>query len=123
MQVQLGHHDWRVLRHVLRNRGRPVPGKELRLEMSRGTKDGSFLTNLVRHGLLAVAAEGNTPFDSTFRLTALGKHAAEYGVYEVDWATLKALKDGPEGRAGNEPGRSRRTTKRPARRATPSDPA
>src|SRR4051812_19662409 len=96
MQVPLGHHDWRVLRHVVRKKGRPVHGRDLRLEMSRKTKDGSFRTALVRQGLLVVEAEGETPFESTYRLTELGKHAAEYGVFEVDWATLKALKEGSE---------------------------
>lgn len=95
MQVSMNSSDWRVLRVVVRAKGRPVPGSKLRLEMSRRTKDGSFLTDLVNQGLLAVAAPADTPFASSYTLTELGKEAAEYGVYEVDWATLKK-RDAPE---------------------------
>ena len=98
MQVSLGHHDWRVLRAVLRNKGRPALGRSLRLDMTRRTQDGSFLTNLVRNGLLKVFSEGQTPFESAFILTDLGTHAAEYGVYDVDWETLKALTNGDDGK-------------------------
>ncbi|MDB5311839.1 MAG: hypothetical protein JWO38_6041, partial [Gemmataceae bacterium] len=62
--------------------GRPDPparpGRTLRLEMNRRTRDGSFLTTLVRQGLLEVVTAGETPFDATYRLTERGKHAAEY---------------------------------------------
>lgn len=89
MQISVKHSDWRVLRTLVRAKGRPVVGSKLRLEMSRLTKDGSFLTTLVRDGLLKVAAPADTPFTATYTLTDLGKEAAEYGVYDVDWEALK----------------------------------
>ncbi|MDB5305865.1 MAG: hypothetical protein JWO38_67 [Gemmataceae bacterium] len=89
MQVNLPNLEWRVLREVARTR-RPAIGRALRLDMNRRTKDGSFLTTLVRQGLLEVVTAGKTPFDATYRLTERGKHAAEYGVYEVEWAEFKA---------------------------------
>jgi DNA-binding HxlR family transcriptional regulator len=88
MEVSLNNSDWRVLRQVLRAR-RPARGSTLRLEMTRRTKTGAFLTALVRYGLLQVATPGETPFDATYTLTELGKHAAEYGIYEVAWEEYK----------------------------------
>ena len=89
MEVPISHSDWRVLRQVLRSR-RPAPGGTLRLDMSRRTKDGVFLDVLVQFGLLCVVTPGDTPFDATYTLTDRGKHAAEFGVYEVEWAEYKA---------------------------------
>jgi DNA-binding HxlR family transcriptional regulator len=65
--------------------------------MSRRTKDGSFLTALVNQGLLEVVTDGETPFDATYRLTERGKHAAEYGVYEIDWTEYKAQTERAKG--------------------------
>lgn len=90
MEVPVSHSDWRVLRQALRSR-RPAPGHSLRLDMTRRTKDGEFLTALVRFGLLTVAARGETPFDATYTLTERGKQAAEYGLYEIAWEEYKAL--------------------------------
>lgn len=91
MQVNLNHYDWRVLREVKRAKKKPVVGSKLRLEMSRRTKDGEFLTDLVRLELLQVAQKGKTPFESTFLLTDLGEHAAEYGVYDIPLEKFKEL--------------------------------
>ena len=77
------HFEWQVLRAVKRSK-RPPTGRELRLVMSRRTKDGSFLTTLVWRGLLAHASGGAAePFAATYALTPLGEHAAEYGECEL----------------------------------------
>jgi hypothetical protein len=76
------HFQWQVLRAVKRSRKSPA-GRELRLAPTRGTKDGGFLTTLVELGLLIhVGGTEKTPFDATYNLTELGKHAAEYGECE-----------------------------------------
>ena len=73
------HFEWQVLRAVKRS-PQPPTGRELRLVMSRRTKDGTFLTTLVWRGLLAYAAGGAAdPFAATYTLTPLGERAAEYG--------------------------------------------
>lgn len=89
MQVTLGHHDWRVLRAVVRAKGKPVHGRILRLDMSRKTKDGTFLVRLVENGLLVVSRAADDPFEATYVLTPPGKEAAEFGVYDVVWEDLK----------------------------------
>jgi DNA-binding HxlR family transcriptional regulator len=61
------------------------------MEMTRRTKDGTFLDTLVRLGLLQVATDGKSPLESTYALTERGRHAAEYGVYQVEWEEYKAL--------------------------------
>ena len=93
MQVAVPHLEWRVLRQVARTR-KPSDGQSLRLEMTRRTKDGTFLTDLVRQGLLEINAKGKTPFEARYQLTERGKHAAEYGVFEVEWEEYKQLKQG-----------------------------
>ncbi|MCE9563087.1 MAG: MarR family winged helix-turn-helix transcriptional regulator [Planctomycetes bacterium] len=73
------HNQWQVLRAVKRSRKPPL-GRELRLSPTRGTKDGTFLTNMVRLGLLTrVSGSDKDPFEATYSLTESGKHAAEYG--------------------------------------------
>ena len=77
------HFEWQVLRAVGRS-PQPPTGRELRLVMSRRTKDGAFLTTLVWRGLLAHAAGGAAdPFAATYALTPLGERAAEYGECEL----------------------------------------
>ena len=80
--LPITHNQWQVLRAVKRSRKSPT-GRELRLNPTRGTKDGTFLTAMVKAGLLS-RATGNEkdPFDATYTLTELGKHAAEYGECE-----------------------------------------
>lgn len=90
MEVSLSHYDWRVIRQVLRTR-KPSTGHSLRLDMSRRTKDGTFLDGLVHWDLLQLVSAGDTPLDSTYALTERGKYAAEYGVYQIDWEEYKAL--------------------------------
>ena len=64
---------------------KPPTGRPLRLDRSRKTKDGSFLTALVEGGLLTrVTGSAEAPFEATYSLTERGQHAAEYGEYEYD---------------------------------------
>lgn len=90
MQVNVSHADWQVLRHMVRSK-KPAIGSSLRLTLSRRTKDGTFLTDLVRMGLLKVESKAKDPFEATYSLTELGKHAAEYGVFEIEFEEWKAL--------------------------------
>ena len=99
MIVPISHAMWQQLRFALRAElsSEPFPlGRELRLVPSRNTKDGTFLDDLVEMGLLEVAAkpaplsasatsaERRAPvqFRTRYRLTDLGRHAAEYGEYD-----------------------------------------
>jgi hypothetical protein len=90
MEVEVPHHEWRVLRLVKRTK-KPSLGRTLRVKMSRATKDGSFLTNLVKLGLMKIESHATDPFEATYSLTELGKEAAEYGVYDVDLDVFRAL--------------------------------
>jgi hypothetical protein len=90
MQVAVSHGDWQVLRQVLRSR-KPSVGSSLRLTLNRRTKDGTFLTDLVRMGMLKVESKAKDPFEATYSLTERGRHAAEYGVFEIDFEEWKAL--------------------------------
>ena len=78
------HFTWQVLRTSKRSK-KPLTGRQLRLNRSRNTKDGSFLTALVDAGLLAhVTGTADAPFEATYSLTEKGQHAAEYGEYEYE---------------------------------------
>jgi hypothetical protein len=90
VQVNISHGDWQVLRQVLRSK-KPSVGSSLRLSLNRRTKDGTFLTEMVRLGMLKVEGKAKDPFEATYSLTERGKHAAEHGVYEVDFEEFKAL--------------------------------
>jgi hypothetical protein len=95
----LKHFDWQLLRYMVRaEAARKQPfGRELRIYPTRLTKDGTFLDDLVKLGLIAVAgkpapvsstataAERNEPvqFRTRYTLTEKGRKAAEYGEYEV----------------------------------------
>ena len=98
--------EWQQLRFVLRA-GRPAYGSELRLVPTRQTKDGTFLTDLVRRGLLEpVGRMAGDPWATTYQLTAVGRYAAEYGEFEFDTSTdvcrlpavVTAEEVGPTGR-------------------------
>ncbi|MCE9560783.1 MAG: hypothetical protein K8U57_01885 [Planctomycetes bacterium] len=79
----VSHAQWQILRAVKRSR-KPAVGRELRLTPTRATKDGTFLTELVKTGLLTrVTGTERDPFAATYSLTELGKHAAEYGECEL----------------------------------------
>jgi hypothetical protein len=81
--LPINHTQWQVLRAIKRSR-KPLTGRELRLNPTRGTKDGAFLTEMVQKGLLKRATgTEKQPFDATYALTELGQHAAEYG--EADY--------------------------------------
>lgn len=83
---------WQTLRILTRTTA-PARGRELRVAPTRATKDGTFLDNLaaaagllVRHGKAAPS-----PFDSSYKLTKLGEHAAEYGTFEGPLELVKLL--------------------------------
>lgn len=83
MTADLTVHDWKLLRMLVRAKGKPLTGRQLRHTPTAKTRTGAFLGRLVDTGLLAVAAPGPDPFAATYALTPLGRHAAEYGEYEV----------------------------------------
>lgn len=41
-------------------------------------------------GLLVVTQPDPNPFEAKYTLTDLGREAAEFGVFEMDWETFKA---------------------------------
>lgn len=86
---------WQTLRVLARNGNAPVPGKLLRVDRSRRSKDGTFLDELVTMGLLEVVtpAEPLKPtfrgsavepvqFRTTYRLTPAGLETADTGEFE-----------------------------------------
>lgn len=100
MLYSLKHFDWQLLRFMVRaeaTRKQPF-GRDLRIYPTRLTRDGSFLDDLVELGLIAVAAKATPPsahatleekkepvqFRTRYVLTEKGRHAAEYGEYEVE---------------------------------------
>ena len=92
--MPVAHSTWQILRTAKRSR-RPVVGLDLRLVPTRKTKTGEFLTDLVRAGLLdRVSGTEKAPFEATYKLTALGEHAAEFGECEVPIEVLRADKPG-----------------------------
>lgn len=98
MLTPVSHATWQVLRAVLRNQNKPTPGWHLRLNITRRTRDGAFLTALVTDGLLSVVPGGHSPppadaevnealrqhepFHATYTLTPRGRYAAEYGEFD-----------------------------------------
>jgi hypothetical protein len=106
MTHPLSREIWQVLRAILRAGSKGTEGWRLRLNPSRRNKDGSFLTELVSAGLLedvgpckppaldeqvTEAVHEPGPFHRRYRLTELGKHAAEYGEYEGPSSNEKPL--------------------------------
>ena len=85
------HSDWQVLRAATRSK-KPPTGRALRIWPTGRTRDGSFLVRLVERGLLAFVTGGATaPLEATYALTESGRHAAEYGEYEYEWARPSAV--------------------------------
>lgn len=97
MLVNVPHLEWQVLRAILRHKGPGgCPGTTLRIIPSRRTKNGVHLTALEQDGLIeaagppaplgppvaGVADETSEPLRTKWRLTNLGRHAAEYGEYD-----------------------------------------
>ena len=99
MLVYLSHYEWQLLRLTLRAelaKEQPPLGSELRIAPTRATKDGTFLDRMVAAGLIAVAVkapplpagaserEKGLPvqFRTRYKLTEVGRHAAEYGEYD-----------------------------------------
>lgn len=97
MLVNVPHLEWQVLRAILRHKGPGgCPGSALRIIPSRRTKNGVHLTALEKAGLIEAAGppappepdaaglgeETAEPLRTKWRLTNLGRHAAEYGEYD-----------------------------------------
>src|SRR4051812_43034583 len=89
-------HIWQVLRAAKRSK-KPLTGRELRVTPVRRTKDGTFLDELVRDGLLEVVGVDPLPAQATpeqkrmpiqfrtrYTLTEKGRHAAEYGEFDKE---------------------------------------
>jgi hypothetical protein len=106
--MPVSHFTWQLLRTLVRNKNRPLTGRQLRLIPNRKTKDGTFLDVLVKEGLLevagvndpapkahAAAVEPPVQFRTLYRLTERGKHAAEYGTYECE--PVRPIKRGGRG--------------------------
>lgn len=95
MLVPLSHATWQTLRAVLRAEsvGELAFGRELRINPTRRNRDGTFLDELIEMGLLTAVGkpptdEGREPiqFRTRYKLTKLGKHAAEYGEFEQSYS-------------------------------------
>ncbi len=88
MIFSITHATWQQLRVLVRAKGKPVLGRDIRIVPTRLTKTGEFLDELVEAGLIVRAegklATGREPeqFRASYTLTEKGKHAAEYGEYE-----------------------------------------
>ncbi len=83
MRLPIRHSTWQQLRMLARLK--TCLGRKLRLYPTRDTKDGSFLTELVRVGLVKVVGKPQEdPFLSAYALTPAGRFAAEVGEYECD---------------------------------------
>lgn len=88
----ISHAMWQALRVVKRSTSGEVYGFHMRWDLSRRTRDGSFLINLVNVGLLKVTkSHPDNPFMAKYRLTELGKVAAEYGQAELPLGSTKKL--------------------------------
>lgn len=110
--------QWQALRAALRyyKQGKHPTGDQLRAYKSAASKDGLFLEKLVAWGLLRVVEESKLgPLDSTYRITVAGGHAAEFGEWEGDPKTWKALPPKKPKLAPTKPV--------PAKVATPIQPA
>jgi hypothetical protein len=91
--IPIPHLQWQVLRAALRAEaaGEHALGRALRLAPTRNTKDGTFLDDLVAEGLLVRVGkpvpapplrDEPEPFRVRYKLTDLGRYAAEYGEYD-----------------------------------------
>jgi hypothetical protein len=99
MITPLPHFVWQTLRYMARAEatGKDAYGRELRMTPTRRTKDGTFLDELVDQGLIEAVSEPvpfppgasrsekkeSPQFRTRYRLTELGRHAAEYGEYDM----------------------------------------
>lgn len=99
--LPVSHFTWQVLRAAKRSK-KPATGKELRINPTRKSRDGSFLDALVTAGLLEEVSvdepNENTrkwpaQFRTRYRLTESGGYAAEYGEYEREVTRRKAGDD------------------------------
>lgn len=122
---------WQSLRKLARNDNEPLTGRALRPGMSRRTKCGDWLDNLVTLGLLEVVAlaEPVAPkyadsepepvqLRTTYRLTSAGIVTADTGEYELPERNPIPVFDGwerPEGDAREAEPAPKKVAKRKAR--------
>lgn len=102
MLVSLPHFQWQILRAVLRaeSAGDAPLGRDLRITPTRRTRDGTFLDDLVADGLLATVGKPPDgaqpePFRKRYKLTDLGRHAAEFGEYDRPYVPKESPLVGP----------------------------
>lgn len=90
---------FQVMRAALRFYKQKVnpTGKQLRVQMTQASRSGEFLERLVDWGLLKVVKDNDDLFDSVYAITAAGGRAAEYGEWDGDSKTWRALPPAPEG--------------------------
>ncbi len=90
---------WKVLRNLVRES--QVTGRNLRRHSySRRTRDGTWLDKLVAAGLIEYTGEVQETYPAKlpaqhrayFRITSLGKEAAEFGQYEVEYTPPAPVK-------------------------------
>jgi len=103
MMMPLAHETWQMLRLLARNKNRPLFGRQLRITMSRRTKDGSFLRKLIDEGLIEKTTYNEDPFKALYRATPKGLQAAEYGEYDKEFKPLPTTEP-----LHTTPGRKRR---------------
>lgn len=84
MLVQLAHENWQRLRFLVRTGERT--GRDIRMTMSRKSRDGSYLTQLLNDGLIKVVVPAKDRLDATYALTDLGRLAAEHGEYDKPYS-------------------------------------
>jgi len=95
--IPASHQEWQTCRQLVRLKR--AKGRDLRMDRSRKTKDGTFLTAMVERNILRVVKAADDPFDAEYVLTRAGEHIAEYGECDMDMALGKF----------NDPVRSRTT--------------
>lgn len=80
----IGSRTWKMLRYMVRKQKQACTGKELRIDMSRYTKDGKFLMELCQKGLISCVLYKDKWKECEFILLPAGIDAAEYGEYVGD---------------------------------------
>lgn len=91
MMIPVSHSEWQSLRALVRA-GKPLKGADLRITPTANNKNGLFLLMMVEKRLLRVTELAVMPMEATYEMTLPGKYAAEYGEYDADPLTKRALK-------------------------------
>jgi hypothetical protein len=84
---------WQALRKALRayKDKKDLSGNDLRPVKSADSRGGEFLEKLVAWGLLKVVDKAPDPLDAVYRITWAGGQAAEYGWWDGEPGTWKAI--------------------------------